>query len=136
MIELVERNLNYLSERAPLFPAPRRVLSGEPGTGGARAQVAVLEDGKLAGYVRLEGTLAGAVDERSPIYVEADGTLYEASPVGVSEDWEIEKPFTLYVPEGGVGAEKIRVLYLLDGQVFEAGQVDFSHAQEKGSNVS
>jgi len=55
VIELVERNLDYLAHRAPIFPAPQRLLTGEPGAGEAAARLTAAEDGKLEGYVRLEG---------------------------------------------------------------------------------
>ena len=130
VIELVERNLNYLVDNPPIFPAPLRQLTGEPAVGAASARIAALEDAslesqlRLEGHVRLEGTLSGPVDQDSPIYVQLGDTLYEASPGGAGEDGEY--PFTLYVP-GGSALDDIRVLYLLDGQVLRTGQTDFSH---------
>ena len=115
VIELVERNLNYLSENPPIFPAPERTLTGQPPQGEAAAQIAAAEDSALPGYLRLDGALSGAVDEDSPIYVQMGETLYEASPVGRGEG----APFTLYVPEG-TALEDIRVLYLRDGQLAAA----------------
>lgn len=121
VIELVERNLDYLAQRAPIFPAPQRGLTGTPPVGEASARVSALEDGSLAGYLRLEGGLSGPVDADSPIYVQLGGALYEASPAG--ESGEDEYPFTLYVP-AGPALDDIRVLYLLDGQVLQAGQTE------------
>ena len=117
VLELVERNLDYLARRAPVFPAPERVLTGQPPQGEAAAGITAAENGGLAGYLRLEGTLSGPVDPDSPVYVRLGEALYEASPVGT----EGERPFTLYVPEDSA-LDDICVLYLLDGQLFEAGQ--------------
>lgn len=130
VIELVERNLNYLVDNPPIFPAPLRQLTGEPAVGAASARIAALEDAsleshlRLEGHVRLEGVLSGPVDQDSPIYVQLGDALYESSPGGAGEDGEY--PFTLYVP-GGPALDDVRVLYLLDGQVLQAGQTDFSH---------
>lgn len=124
VIELVERNLDYLADNPPIFPAPLRLLSGEPATGEASAHLTPQEDGKLDGYLRLEGALSGPADVNSPIYVQLGDTLYEASPVGAGENGEY--PFTLYVP-GDSALDNVRVLYLLDGQVLRAGPTEFSH---------
>lgn len=123
VIELVERSLNYLARRAPVFPAPLRELTGEPPQGGASAQIVPWDDGRLEGYVRLEGALSGPVDVDSPIYVQWGDGLYEASPAGEAEEGAC--PFTLYVP-AGPAPDKIRVLYLLDGQVLQAAQTQLT----------
>lgn len=123
VIELVERNLNYLAERAPIFPAPLRELTGEPPQGGASAQI-TSSGGGLEGYIRLEGALSGPVDVDSPIYVQWGDSLYEASPAGEAEEGAY--PFTLYVPSGSA-LDSVRVLYLLDGQVLQAVRTEFSH---------
>ena len=124
LIELVERNLDYLVDNPPIFSAPLRQLTGAPASGKVFARIVSQEDGQLEGHIRLEGTLSGPVDVDSPIYVQLGDSLYEASPVGMGEDGEY--PFTLYVPSGA-SLDHVRVLYLLDGQVFQAGQTDFSH---------
>ena len=124
VIELVERNLNYLVERAPIFPAPERLLSGQPPQGAAAASITAADDGRLAGCIRLEGTLSGPIDVDSPIYIQLGALLYEASPAGTGG--EGESPFTLYVPAGSALGD-VRALYLLNGQVLEAGRTDFSH---------
>lgn len=123
VIELVERNLDYLAQRAPIFPAPERLLSGEPAAGDATAQLSIVEDSLLSleGHIRLEGTLSGPVDTNSPVYVQLGGALYEASPVGAAEDGAC--PFTLYVPDSSP-LDDTRVLYLADGRLLQAGQLD------------
>ncbi len=117
VIELVERNLDDLARRAPVFPAPERVLTGQPPQGEAVAGMTASADSNAAGYLRLEGTLSGPVDTDSPVYVRLGEALYEASPVGTKG----ERPFTLYVPEDP-GLDGACVLYLMDGRLFEAGQ--------------
>ncbi len=121
IIELVERNLDYLAVRAPIFPAPLRVLSGQPPQGEAKAAVTAPADSQLAGHIRLEGTISGTIDADSPIYVQLGEALYEASPVGKGEGY----PFTLYVPED-FPLDAICVLYLSGGQLFQAAETDFS----------
>ena len=118
IIELVERNLDYLAERAPIFPAPERVLTGQPPQGEAVARLSALEDGRLEGYLRLEGALSGPADGDTPVYVQLGDALYEASPVGTAEEG---MPFTLYVPSGSA-LDDIHVLYLSGGQLYAAGQ--------------
>ncbi len=110
VIELVERNLDWLSSRAPIFPAPLRGLTGEPLQGSAQAQLHAADDGQLPGFHRIEGALTGAVDVQSPIYVRFGDTLYEACPSGTGTAY----PFTLYVPES-LAANQAQILYLADG---------------------
>ena len=125
VIEIVERNLEWLAARAPIFPAPERAISGEPARGTAAARVTRVDDGqlesflRLEGFFRLEGALSGPVDVNSPVYVQAAGRLYEATPAG-----EGENPFTCYLPQG-TDLEGVRVLYLQDGAVCQADRIDF-----------
>lgn len=97
VIELVERNLDYLATRAPIFPAPERLLSGAVPQGTGQGWVAPSEKHPLEGYVRLEGLLSQA-DSDSPIYIQLGDGLYEATPAG--DGWDKGIPFTLYVPQG------------------------------------
>lgn len=138
LIELVERNLDYLCTRAPVFPAPVRglpvwpygvapaslwELAEEAAPGQAAASVTARDNGtmesslRLEGCIRLEGSLTGPVDVDSPIYVRTGGVLYEASPVGETGTEGV--PFTLYVPEG-TALEDVGVYYLLNGQLSAA----------------
>lgn len=96
VIELVERNLDYLSARAPVFPAPERQLTGVPPQGTGRAWAAPADRHPLEGYVRLEGALSRA-DWNSPVYVQLGERLYEATPAGDSQNGGV--PFTLYLPQ-------------------------------------
>lgn len=120
VVELVERNLDYLVDNPPIFPAPLRLLEGQPPQGEAEARFSVSDDGKLDGHLRLEGALSGPMDENSPIYIQLGGTLYEATPAGAAEEGS---PFTLYVPAGSALEGEICALYLLDGQLLQTGPV-------------
>lgn len=123
VVELVERNLDYLTSRAPIFPAPLRELTAQPAQGEAAAGITARDDGRLEGYIQLSGALSGPVDTDSPVYVRLGDALYEATPAGEAEQGEY--PFTLYVP-GGSSLEDVQVLYRLDGRVLRAGQTDLS----------
>lgn len=112
MIEIVERNLDWLATRAPVFPAPLRVLSQMPPVGQAQAEISAVDDGMLEGYLQLAGTLSGKVDDNSPIYVQLDDMLYEASPAGQGDI-----PFTLYVPHAAY--KQAAVLYFSDGILYQ-----------------
>lgn len=114
IIELVERNLDYLATRAPIFPAPERLLTGGvPPRGEGAVYLTSSDVSPLEGFSRLEGLLTGPVDDSSPIYVQLGERLYEASPAG--EDWSQGSPFVLYVPQDG--PQRGRVLYLQKGKL-------------------
>lgn len=111
LIEIVERNLEWLTERAPVFPAPQRQFAQVPAPGGGDASITVQESGQLPGYLCLEGWLSAAPDENSPIYVRLADRVYEASPTG---SWEDGTPFTLYVEQSAY-AQTACVLYFANG---------------------
>lgn len=121
LVELVERNLDYLCTQAPVFPAPERWLQGEPPQGTAAAAFTVRDDGQLMEHLHITGTVSGPLDTASPIYVQTEGGLYEATPAGTTET-EGEPyqaaPFTLYIPrESG---DVTGVLYLENGVLYAA----------------
>lgn len=118
ILELVERNLHWLTERAPIFPAPVRGLQGEPPLGDATAAFSAQANNQCPGCIRLDGSLSGSVDADSPIYVRFGSTLYEASPVGTAESG---LPFTLYIPEETAG-DSACVLYLSDGALYASAE--------------
>jgi hypothetical protein len=93
VIELVERNLDWLLTRPAILAAPIRTLDDPVAADPSRTATATVTDGDLDGYVRLSGCLDGPVDDDSPIYLHLGDTLYEASPAG-----DGELPFTAYVP--------------------------------------
>ncbi|MGN0706796.1 MAG: hypothetical protein ACI4JC_02205 [Faecalibacterium sp.] len=108
IVELVERNLKWLLTRAPEFPAAQRTrpefakqISG--------AQTAMVKGSNLSEYVCVTGSVEAAlVDEDSPIYLEYNGTVYEAAPAGTGTN-----PFTAYLPAEQVHANG--TLYFLSG---------------------
>lgn len=119
LVELVERNLSWWAERAPIFPAPRRTLTGEVPAGETQGTCTLTADGRLAGHVRLEGRVLGQVDDDSPLYVQLGDRLYEASPAGEAGEGA---PFTLYVEEGAAG-ESLSVLFLRGGELSRTAPV-------------
>ena len=108
LVELVERNLNWLLERAPEMPAPQRTLQT---AAAAEGTVEVQRsNGQLEGYFCLTGDLSGqTVDEQSPIYIQTETGMYEASPCGKGE-----QPFTAYLPED---EQPVAVAFLSGGQL-------------------
>ena len=91
VFELVERNLPWLTTRAPVMAAPQREL---PATTDQTESVEmrIQTSSPLDGLACYTGTLP-AVDPTSPVYVELDGVCYEATPAGSGEN-----AYTLYAP--------------------------------------
>lgn len=106
---LVERNLNWLLERAPEMPAPERTAVPAADTGtSAKAQ---RKDSRMEGTFCLTGDLSGQrVDDDSPIYILAETGTYEASPCG-----EGIQPFTAYLPQN-VREQQLKAAFLSDGE--------------------
>ena len=128
LIEIVERNLDWLATEAPVMPAPRRSLIGTPSRGEAAAAFTIVEDKALEGYLRLEGRLVGPLDPSSPIYLRLGQELYEASPVG---DWALEGvPFVLYIKETQLSGEA-SVLYVHDGALYTSEPIFYEGRTEK-----
>ena len=110
LIELVERNLNWLLERAPEMPAPERMALQAEDRGETLS--AQSSDGRLEGYFCLTGDLSGQqVDEDSPVYILTESGAYEASPCG-----EGEQPFTAYLPEA-VRGQTLHVAFQSGGEL-------------------
>lgn len=109
LVELVERNLNWLLERAPELPAPERTAVPAADTGaGLKAQ---REDSRMEDTFCLTGDLSGQkVDDDSPIYILTGNETYEASPCGKGT-----QPFTAYLPQD-VQEQKLKVAFLSDGE--------------------
>lgn len=103
LIELVERNISYLSRYEHTYPAPERsielsTVEGEPLTA-KRSEAGAL--------IRLSGELAGY--DPAPLYLRVGGQLYECAPT--------ESGFTLCLPElSGEAA----LIYQLDGVRYAA----------------
>ncbi len=111
VIELVERNLSWLNTRPAIFPAPIRQLDGGDGISiRGSISLSVSESSSLPGYLCISGDLTGYnLSSDSPIYILAEGTVYEATPAG---DGEV--PFTAYLPEEAVQGQ-LYVLYQWEG---------------------
>ena len=109
VIELVQRNLPWLAQRAPILPAPIRALDLSDAKAAAEISLTPGEEGSL---FRLSGELPLDPEEDSPVWIEADGVLYEASPVG-----ETQRSFTAYLPEP---ASLIRVCFRSGGTLYAA----------------
>ena len=107
IVEIVERNLIWLAQKAPLMEAPVRelVIPAEAAAGSAAWEA---EDSKLENCKKYTGEVrCEEMDTDSPIYVALDGVVYEATPAG-----ERDHSFTLYAP----AAETVTVLVQCGGQ--------------------
>lgn len=110
LVEIVERNLKWLLERAPEMPAPERKNADAADCGDT--VTAAYKDGDLDGCFCLSGDLGQqVVEDDSPVYIMAQGKTYEASPCG-----EGEQPFTAYLPEELRGQE-LRVAFVSGGKL-------------------
>lgn len=110
LVEIVERNLNWLLERAPELPAPQRTPEAAQPTG--RTVAAQSSDSRMDGYFCLSADLAdAAVDDDSPIYILAGEQMYEASPCG-----DGQQPFTVYLPLA-LQDQALSVAYRSGGQL-------------------
>ena len=107
LLEITERHLSWLAKRPPILPAPIQNLEQSVARTGETIPVTAEED--ETGFFRVSGELAMNPDTCSPVWIEADGTVYEASPVG-----ETERSFTAYLPQP---ARTIRVLCLTGGEL-------------------
>lgn len=108
VVELVERNLRYLNTYAPTFPAPARELNVSDATViMAYCGTFTQESGAPEGCVKLRGDLTGlTVDADSPVYVQWDGAVYEATPS--------PEGFSLTL-EGGAVPETLPVSFYQNG---------------------
>ena len=94
VVELVERNLDYLLQNVPQMPAPLR----EPPSpsrqleGVDRPALSAEPSRELAGYVLVSGTLPTAPDSDSPVWLCTGSASYEAFLLE-------EGGFALYLPE-------------------------------------
>lgn len=106
VIEIVERNLAKLAAEPPVMPGPVRTLTPPERTVSAQVQLET-EDSAVDDCVHYTGTIrCGQMDADSPVYLELDGTVYEAVPAGAGEN-----AFSLYAP----AAETVSVLISCGG---------------------
>ena len=96
ILEIVERNLEWLAQRPPILPAPVRTLDLSAALPAASCLLNVGEDD--TGFFHVNGELSLDPDPDSPVWIEANGIIYEASPVG-----ETERSFAAYLPEAAAG---------------------------------
>ena len=77
LIELVERNINYLCTNLPVMPAPQRQLAALPEAAGT-AKVDSKSVKTPADMFKISGQLPSAADADTSIYVICGGVAYEA----------------------------------------------------------
>ena len=110
VLELVERNIDYLIRYVPVIPAPLgEAGAAEPGDGGLLA-LAAQGSQELPGYVLVTGTLPEAADTDSRVYLAAAEGWYEAF---LLED----SSFALYVPETSLTGQ-VSIIYTAQGRVW------------------
>lgn len=107
VIEIVERNIPWLVQRAPELPAPVcNLLIPQTQTDcSAVCSFTQLSDGSFC----YTGDLGETPDTQSLIYLLCDGVIYEAFPAGESEN-----AFTAYL---SVQADTVQVLFERDGNL-------------------
>lgn len=112
VIEIVERNIDWLSLRAPILPAPVRDL---PLPKNQTAVTASLTCTQEKTFWKISGELTEEMDADSPIYLLADGTVYEASPLG-----EEEGSFTAYLP---AQIDQASILFRINGILVQSTEI-------------
>lgn len=106
IIEIVERNLRWLVQRAPILPAPIRQID-IPQTVTRTVSFTYDLSQSNQGLLCCSGNLSCAPDVDSPVWLVCDGTVYEASPAGTGE-----LPFTAYLAEQPA---TLQVMFLQNG---------------------
>lgn len=101
-VEIVERNLKDLAERAPVMPAPKADPGFSPAEDPQREVLLKTEaSGEMPGYVKVSGIYdSQEIPEDTPVYINTGADLFEACPVGT--DWTESGGygcFTAYLPE-------------------------------------
>lgn len=77
VIELVERNLDYLLDNVPCMPAPEQNLAAPAAQASEPAALTGEQSGAPAGYLRWSGQLPAAPDAQARVYLLAGGQAYE-----------------------------------------------------------
>ena len=113
VIEIVQRNLPWLCTEAPEMLAPEAELDLPETVTAQTAEVTSYEND--LGWFVINGTLNEAPDRDSPIWILAEGTVYEAFPAG-----EGENPFTAALPEL---ADQIQILYVQNGTLLLSQEI-------------
>ena len=105
LIELVERNLDYLVTYAPVMPAPERPPPPVSESAGTVELAPTEGTGTLPGYREFRGTLPAGSAGASPVYLLRGGNAYEAFTLSGGG-------FSAFLPEGGLPEQ---VVYRADG---------------------
>ncbi len=79
VVEIVERNLDWLLSRPPVFPAPERMLKADALTKVAGTEVSAVASEEMTGYHKIQGKLPEGVFY-DKIYFAGNEILYEATP--------------------------------------------------------
>lgn len=116
VIELVERNLDYLLRYAPIFPAPERQVTQNMQTSGLEGRLWIDEQSPLQDCVRVYGSIAAdTIDFDSLIYLTAGGRIFEATPSGGDNGGN---NFTAYLPRELSGST-FSAFVCIDGVLME-----------------
>ena len=107
MVEIVERNLDYLLKYTPIMPSPEREVTVPANSSGKVSLKKDVGGSVPEGYKRIEGVLPITPDNDTSVYVISNGTVYEAF---VSMD----NGFVAYIPET---AEAQSVVFGASGQL-------------------
>lgn len=107
MVELVERNLDYLLKYTPIMPSPEREVTVPATASGTVLQKANAGTVAPTGCRRVEGILSVTPDDNSSVYISANGTAYEAF-------LSIDNGFVAYIPEN---AEPQSAVITVNGQL-------------------
>ncbi|MCC8357692.1 MAG: hypothetical protein LJU34_07695 [Oscillospiraceae bacterium] len=113
VIELVERNLDWLNTLPAVFPAPERDIDSDTLlTCFTDVTLSVSESDSLSDYTLLSGNLeTDGLDDDSIIYIQTGGVIYEATPAGTGEN-----PFSAYIPTEALDGT-VTILYTCGGQL-------------------
>ena len=101
IVELADRNLDYILKYPAVYPAPARDMAVLDGAQPIAAEVSVTADPAVAGYSEITGVLPDGLAADSPVYLCIGDTVYEAMPGTDS--------FTAWV-SGSVDAADVQVL--------------------------
>ncbi len=89
IIEIVERNLDWLLSKPPIFPSPVRKADDFNLTECTTLEITASDD--LPGYNKIEGKLSSSVSAGERILINAGDCMYEAIPC-------TEAAFVAYIP--------------------------------------
>lgn len=117
VIELVQRNLDWLITRPAIFPAPERDLD-RSGACPADLELTLTAEacGSLPGFLTVQGEWSGICpDTTSPLYLLWGDTVYELTPTG-------ENRFSGCLPQQVEGTP-CRLLFFAEGRLTESNEI-------------